>query len=78
MGKRRATPGTKQVNIELDEALHARFREYVRARGETMREAVERAIARDMGSPPPPPAAPPPLPPMPAETAGARPRKKAP
>lgn len=63
MAKRRTTPGTGQLNLEVKQTILERFREFVRARGETQRQAVERAIIRDMANPPDPEEYPP-LPPV--------------
>lgn len=74
MGKRRVTPGTGQLNLEIELALLQHFREFVRNRGETQREAVEMALRRHMGNPPPKPELPP-LPPLPVPS-GSKPRGK--
>lgn len=54
MSKRRDTPGTSQLGIEVDADLLARWKAYVKGRKETLREAAERAFARDMANPPAP------------------------
>ena len=63
MAKRRSTPGTGQLGLEIDAELLARWKAFVKDRKETFREAAERAFARDMDSPPPPVTYPP-LPPV--------------
>jgi hypothetical protein len=63
MGKRRATPGTGQLNLEIELTLLEQLREFVRTRGETQRQAVEAALWRHMANPPPIPVLPP-LPPI--------------
>ncbi len=66
MSKRRVTPGTGQLNLEIESGLLEQFREFVRSRGEKMRHNVEMAMRRHMGNPPPPPkpVEAPPLPPV--------------
>lgn len=66
MAKRRDTPGTAQLGLEIDAEFLAKWREFVKARGETYRDAAERAFARDMANPPEPVAYPP-LPPVTVE-----------
>jgi hypothetical protein len=61
MGKRRSTPGTKQVGLELAGALVDELRRFAAGRAETMRQVVEQALRRHMDNPPPIP----PLPPLP-------------
>ena len=63
MGKRRATAGTGQLNLEIELSLLERLRAFVRDRGETLRQAVELALRRHMANPPPKPELPP-LPPV--------------
>lgn len=70
MGKRRNTPGTAQLGLELDATLLARWKDYVKERGETLREAAERAFVRDMANPPAPVPFPM-LPPLTVPTPGA-------
>jgi hypothetical protein len=65
MGKRRSTPGTGQLGLEIDAELLTTWKAFVKDRKETLREAAERAFIRDMANPPPPPVYPP-LPPVPA------------
>lgn len=48
----RRTPGTVMVALELDEQLVKSWRNYVKRRRERFRAAMERAIRRDMTSPP--------------------------
>lgn len=62
MGKRRATPGTKQLNLEVTEGLLAEAKAFAQGRGETMRQVVETALRRHMAYPPAPPPPPAPLP----------------
>ena len=66
MAKRRATPGTGQLNLEIDLALLERLRAFRRDRGEKIRHVVEMALRRHMDNPPPPPKPPEvvPLPPV--------------
>lgn len=59
MGKRRVTPGTGQLNLEIETVLLERLRTFVRERDERIRHVVELALRRHMDYPPPPP--PPPL-----------------
>lgn len=59
------TKGTKQLNCEVTDNLFDLFRTFCDDRGETLRTALEQAMARHMASPPPPPVPPPPLPPLP-------------
>jgi len=63
MGKRRVTPGTGQLNLEIEIGLLVKLREFVRSRNETQRQAVEAALRRHMANPPPIPELPP-LPPV--------------
>ena len=56
--------GMKGFYVELQPALIAAFRDYADGRGETMRDAVARAMRREMANPPPP-VVDPPFPPMP-------------
>ena len=67
MGKRRVTPGTGQLNLEIETALLERLRTFGRDRGEKLRRVVEMALRRHMDNPPPPPKPPEvvPLPPVP-------------
>jgi hypothetical protein len=51
------------LNLEIEEGLMDVFREFVRGRNETLRQAVEMAIRRHMANPPPLPELPP-LPPV--------------
>ena len=53
MGKRRITPGTGQINLEIESTLLERLRVFVRERDEKMRHVVEMAIRRHMDYPPP-------------------------
>ncbi len=69
MSKRRDTPDTTQLGLEVGAELLARWKAYVKARGETYREAAERAFARDMANPPGPVTYPP-LPPLPVPGSG--------
>jgi len=55
MGKRRITPGTGQINLEIESTLLERLRVFVRERDEKMRHVVEMAIRRHLDYPPPPP-----------------------
>ena len=55
MGKRRVTPGTGQVNLEIESSLLERLRGFVRERDEKLRHVVEMAIRRHLDYPPPPP-----------------------
>lgn len=66
MGKRRATPGTGQLNLEIELSLLEQLREFARERDEKIRHVIEMAIRRHLDYPPPPPAPPeiPPLPPV--------------
>jgi len=66
MAKRRVTPGTGQLNLEIESSLLERLRGFVRERDETMRRVVEMAIRRHLDYPPPPPKPPKviPLPPI--------------
>ena len=82
MAKRRVTPGTGQLNLEIESSLLERLRGFVRERDEKMRHAVEMAIRRHLDYPPPPPrpAEVIPLPPIPlgdatATRAAKRPKK---
>ena len=67
MGKRRVTPGTGQVNLEIESALLERLRDFVRVRNEKIRHVVEMAIRRHMDYPPPLPK-PPEILPLPTVT----------
>lgn len=53
MPARRATPGTKQLNLEVKEELLEEFRAFVEARHGTLRNHVERALRRHLDNPPP-------------------------
>ena len=66
MGKRRVTPGTGQLNLEIELSLLERLRGFVRERDEKIRHVIEMAIRRHLDYPPPPPAPPTiaPLPPV--------------
>lgn len=64
MAKRRATPGTGQLNLEIELELLERLRAFGRGRGEKLRWVVEMALRRHMDNPPPPPELVP-LPPLP-------------
>ena len=55
MAKRRVTPGTGQLNLEIESSLLERLRGFVRERDEKMRHVVEMAIRRHLDYPPPPP-----------------------
>lgn len=55
MGKRRVTPGTGQLNLEIETVLLERLRTFVRQRDEKIRHVVELALRRHMDYPPPPP-----------------------
>ena len=68
MAKRRVTPGTRQLNLEIESSLLERLRGFVRERDEKMRHVVEMAIRRHLDYPPPPPKPPEviPLPPIPS------------
>jgi len=70
MGKRRVTPGTGQLNLEIEQALLERLRAFVRDRGEKIRHVVEMALRRHLDNPPPPPK-PIDLPPLPPITSPA-------
>jgi len=81
MPARRATPGTRQLNLEIDEGLFEAFEAFIAARGQTKRYAVEKALRRHLESPPPilpDPALPPgePDPPVPKEPPKKRGRPK--
>ena len=67
MGKRRVTPGTGQLNLEIESALLDRLRGFVRDRDEKIRHVVEMAIRRHMDYPPPLPK-PPEILPLPTTT----------
>ena len=67
MGKRRVTPGTGQLNLEIESALLERLRDFVRDRDEKIRHVVEMAIRRHMDYPPPLPK-PPEILPLPSIT----------
>ncbi|MCE9564438.1 MAG: hypothetical protein K8U57_20565 [Planctomycetes bacterium] len=71
MGKRRSTPGTGQLSIEMGAELLAKLKEYAKGRGESLRQVVERSVWRDMSNPPDPPPPLPPLPPFPPVTSPA-------
>ena len=68
MAKRRVTPGTGQLNLEIESSLLGRLRGFVSERDEKMRHVVEMAIRRHLDYPPPPPKPPEviPLPPVPS------------
>ena len=68
MAKRRVTPGTGQLNLEIESSLLERLRGFVRERDEKMRHVVEMAIRRHLDYPPPPPKPPEviPFPPVPS------------
>jgi hypothetical protein len=68
MGKRRATPGTKQLGLELAESLAGELRRFAAGRSETMRQVVEQALRRHMDNPPPIPKLPPLSPVAPPKT----------
>jgi hypothetical protein len=53
MAARRGTPGTRQLNLEIDEGLFEAFEAFIAARGQTKRFAVEKAMRRHLESPPP-------------------------
>jgi hypothetical protein len=63
MPARRATPGTKQLNLEIDEKLFVELKSFVAGRKLTNRMVVEHALRRHFDNPPPPPITPP-LPPI--------------
>jgi hypothetical protein len=69
MGKRRVTPGTGQLNLEIETVLLERLRTFVRERDEKIRHVVEMALRRHLDYPPPPPP-PPVVLPLPPVTAG--------
>ncbi len=79
MAARRATPGTKQLNLEIDEKLFNELKAFVTGRRLTNRQVVELALRRHFDNPPPPPVAPP-LPPLvtdaPAPVAAKKPTSK--
>ena len=80
MPRKRETAGVTQLGVEVETKLLTKWKQFVKSRGETLRDAVERALARDMHNPPPPPVPPPPptyppLPPVPPPTPKAK-RKK--
>lgn len=62
------TKGTKQLAVEVSEALFEEFKGFCSDRGETVRHHLELALRRHMDNPPPPPkpVEVPPLPPIPA------------
>lgn len=72
MGKRRVTPGTGQLNLEIELALLETLRAFVKARGEKIRHVVEMALRRHLENPPPPPK-PVEVPPLPPVTVGTAP-----
>ncbi len=78
MAKRRVTPGTGQLNLEIESSLLERLRGFVRERDEKMRHVVEMAIRRHLDYPPPPPKLPEviPLPPIPSSAKPATTAKK--
>ena len=78
MAKRRVTPGTGQLNLEIESSLLERLRGFVRERDEKMRHVVEMAIRRHLDYPPPPPQPPKviPLPPVPSSDRPATAAKK--
>lgn len=53
MPARRRTPGTRQLNLEIDAGLFEAFEAFISARGQTKRFAVEKALRRHMDNPPP-------------------------
>jgi hypothetical protein len=64
------TKGTKQLFVEVTDALLDAFKQFCESRGETVRKNLEMAMRRHMDNPPPltvppPPPIAPPLPPMP-------------
>ncbi len=69
------TKNTKQLAVEVSDALFDEFKRFCADRGETVRRHLELALRRHMDNPPPPPepAEVPPLPPVtaPAPAAGA-------
>lgn len=73
------TRGTKQLAVEVSEALFDEFKGFCADRGETVRHHLEMALRRHMDNPPPPPqpVEVPPLPPVPvpAPAEGAKPVK---
>jgi hypothetical protein len=73
------TKGTKQLGAELAAPLVDEFRDFVKGRGESIRDHMELALRRHMDNPPPPlkPSAPP-LPPIPLPDAGRKPPPKKP
>lgn len=52
MAKRRATPGTKQVNVELADAIREALDRFRAARGESIRDVIEQALVRHFANPP--------------------------
>jgi hypothetical protein len=79
MAKRRVTPGTGQLNLEIESSLLERLRGFVRERDEKMRHVVEMAIRRHLDYPPPPPKPEEviPLPPVPSSNIAKTAKKKA-
>jgi len=79
MAKRRVTPGTGELNLEIESSLLERLRGFVRERDEKMRHVVELAIRRHLDYPPPPPKPPEviPLPPVPSSDNPATAKKQA-
>lgn len=68
MAKRRVTPGTSQLNLEIESSLLQKLRGFARDRDEKLRHVVEMAIRRHLDYPPAPPqpAEVIPLPPIPS------------
>ncbi|WP_439628821.1 hypothetical protein [Gemmata sp.] len=64
------TKGTKQLGVEVSEALLDEFRAFCEERGEKVRHHLELAMRRHLDNPPPPLVAPPapPPPPLPVPT----------
>ena len=78
MGKRRVTPGTGQLNLEIESSLLERLRAFVRDRDEKIRHVIEMAIRRHLDYPPPPPAPPEIIPLPPVTNTQATPRTRTP
>jgi hypothetical protein len=53
MPARRATPGTKQLNLEVDESVFVELNAFSQRLGLTKRQVVEKALRRHMDHPPP-------------------------
>lgn len=68
------TQGALQLATQLDAGVLTQFRAYAAGRDETLRAALERAMRREMASPPAP-VPDPPLPPYPPSAAPKRTRK---